>query len=209
MQHAERRNGMKLRIGRSVVLMLFTLLVTVGYGMLAFHTAAYADEPPAPTATPEPLQTIVIEAEPTPEPEQVPRPQPVIYDYGIGKAHLETVARAMYGLDTAQEKLGFAFLIVNRLYCDELRADGKRLFAQDITDVVQQPGEFDFYDPDASVTEENLELAELGLNIQMTSILTKQYTGYVFPPSLIYMGWENGEVAFYAERGGEAWRVGE
>lgn len=194
-------------IGRSLALMGFTLLLTVGYGMLAFRTAAYADEPPAPTATPEPLQTIVIEAEPTPEPEQFPRPQPVIYDYGIGKAHLETVAKAMYGLDTAQEKLGFAFLVVNRLYCDELRADGKRLFAQDITGVVQQAGEFDFYDPDATVTEENLELAELGLNIQLTAILTKQYTGYVFPPSLLYMGWENGEVVFYTERGGETWKL--
>jgi len=207
MQYAGRRNGMKRRIGQPIALILFTLLVTVEYGMLAFHTAAYADEPPTPTTTPEPLQTIVIEVEPTPEQEHFPRPQPVIYDYGIGKAYLETVARAMYGLDTAQEKLGFAFLVVNRVYCDELRADGKRLFAQDITDVVQQLREFGFYDPDAPVTEENLELAELGLNIQLTTILTKQYMGYVFPPSLIYMGWENGEVVFYAERGREGWRI--
>ncbi|MEA5047442.1 MAG: hypothetical protein VB034_02415 [Eubacteriales bacterium] len=194
---------------RFLALLLLALLITVGYGRLAFHTAAMADEAPAPTVTPGQVETVVIEAVPTPEPEKVPRPQPVIYDYGIGQSHLETVARAMYGLDTAQEKLGFAFLVVNRLYCGQTRADGKRLFAQDITDVVAQAGEFGFYDPGAPVTDENLELAELGLNIQLTSVLTKQYTGYVFPPSLIYMGWENGEVVFYAEKGGEAWRYGE
>lgn len=193
---------------RFVALLLLALLITIGYGRLAFHTAAMADEAPAPAATPEPLQTVVIEPVSTPEPERVPRPRPVICDYGIGKGHLETVARAMYGLDATREKLAFAFLVVNRLFCDDRRGDGQRLFPQDITKVVEQAGEFGFYDPDAPVTKENLELAELGLNIQMTACLTKQYTGYVFPPSLLYMGWENGEVVFYKEIGGEAWRYG-
>lgn len=206
-EDAEGRSGMKRRIWRSVALMVFTLLITAGYGMLAFHTAAYADEPPAPTVTPEPLQTIVIDVDPTPEPERVSRPQPVIYDYQIGKGHVETVARAMYGLDTTKEKLTFAFLVVNRLFCAEMRGDGQRLFPQDITEVVEQAGEFEFYDPNAPVTKENLGLAELGLDIQMTAILTKEYTGYAFPSSLIYMGWENGEVAFYTERRGDAWRI--
>ena len=181
---------------------LFILtLITFGAGKSAYHAAALADEEVAPTATPVPLQTIVISMEQTPEPERVPRPQPVIYDYRIGKSHIETVARAMYGLDTAKEKLTFAFLVVNRLFCDELRADGKRLFAQDVTGIVKQAGEFAFYNSDAPVTDENMELAELGLNIQMTAYLTKQYTGYAFPTSLVYMGWENGEVLFYTERG--------
>lgn len=193
---------------RFAALLLLALLITIGYGRLAFHTAAMADEAPAPAITPEPLQTVVIGAVPTPEPERVPRPQPVIYEYRIGGSHLETVAKAMYGLDTAREKLAFAFLVVNRLYCGQTRADGKRLFAQDISGIVEQAGEFAFYDPDAPVTRENLELAALGLNIQMTSALTKQYTGYVFPPSLLYMGWEGGEAVFYSEIGGEAWRIG-
>jgi hypothetical protein len=198
---------MRHRIWHITALIVLTV-ITIGAGRSAYHAAARAGEEPTPTATPEPLQTIVISFEATPEPERMPRPKPVIHDYQIGKDHVESVARAMYSLDTAKEKLAFAFLVINRLYCDDLRADGKRLFAQDISGIVKQSGEFGFYNPDAPVTDENLELAELGLNIQMTAILTKQYTGYVFPTSLLYMGWENGEVVFYAERGGEAWRVG-
>lgn len=174
----------------------------------AYHTAALADAEPTPTVTPELSHIFVISYEATPEPERMPRPQPVINDYQIGKGYIETVARAMYGLDTANEKLAFAFLVVNRLYCEDQRVDGKYLFARDITGIVKQAGEFEFYDPDAPVTDENMELAELGLNMQMTAYLTKQYTGYVFPPSLLYMGWENGEVVFYTERGGKAWRIG-
>lgn len=189
-----------------LITLIMLALITVGYGNAAFQTAAMADE--AQTPTPEPLATIVIEAEPTPTPYKMARPQTVVYDYQIGGSYIETVARAMYGLDTAQEKLAFAFLVINRLFCYEQRGDGKYLFARDITGIVEQAGEFEFYDPDAPLTDENLELAELGLNAQMTFIMTKQYTGYIFPSTLLYMGWENGEVVFYTEIGGEPWSMG-
>ena len=199
---------MKHGLQRTLALTALTA-IAAGYGLLAYHTAAMAEEAPTPTVTSEPLATIVIQAEPAPTPVRVPRPQAVVYDYSIGRSYIETIARGMYGLNTSKEKLAFAFLVINRLFCDTQRKDGNDLFARDITGIVEQAGEFGFYDPDAPVTEENLELAELGLNIQLTSILTKQYTGYIFPPSLICMGWENGEVVYYAERGGEAWRYGE
>ena len=189
-----------------LIALIMLALITVGYGHVAFQTAAMADE--APTPTPESLATIVIEAEPTPTPYRVARPQTVVYDYQIGRSYIETVARAMYGLDTAQEKLGFAFLVINRLFCYEQRADGAYVFARTITGIVEQAGEFEFYDSDAPLTDENLELAELGLNAQMTFIMTKQYTGYIFPSTLLYMGWENGEVVFYIEIDGEPWRMG-
>ena len=137
----------------------------------------------------------------------MPRPQAVIYDYHIGRSYIETVARGMYGLNTTKEKLAFAFLVINRLFCDAQRKDGNYLFARDITGIVEQAGEFDFYDPDAPLTDENLELAELGINAQMTFIMTKEYTGYIFPSTLLYMGFDNGEAVFYSEIGGEAWRV--
>jgi len=181
-------------------------LITVGFGRTAYHTAAMADE--APTPTPEPLATIVIRVEATPTPTRVPRPQTVIYDYQISNSAVETVARAMYGLDTAQEKLAFAFLVINRLFCYDQRGDGKYVFARDIAGIVEQAGEFEFFNPDAPLTDENLELAELGLNAQMTFIMTKAFTGYIFPSTLLYMGWENGEVVFYTERGGEPWKLG-
>ena len=72
---------------------------------------------------------------------------------------------------------------------------------------MEQAGEFGFYDPDAPLTDENVALAELGLNAQMTYIMTKEYTGYIFPSTLLYMGFDNGEAVFYSEIGGEAWRV--
>ena len=197
---------MKRWIWHIAALIMLTL-ITIGAGRGAYQAAALADEAPTPTATPEQVQTIVISMEPTPEPERVARPKPVIFDYQIGKSHIETVARAMYGLNTAKEKLSFAFLVINRLYSNELRANGKYLFARDISGIVKQPGEFDFYNPDAPITDENLELAELGLNAQMTAYFTKQYTGYIFPTTLLYMGWENGSVVFYTERGGEAWKI--
>jgi len=131
------------------------------------------------------------------------RPQAVVYDYKMGRTHIEAVARGMYGLDTPAEKFGFAFLVVNRACCTEKRADGKYLFARTIAEIVAQPGEFDFYDPGAPLTDENLDYAEFAINVQLTSILTKEYTGYAFPSTLLYMGWENGEVVFYTERGGE------
>lgn len=191
-----------------ITALIMLTLITIGAGRGAYQAAALADEAPTPSATPEQLQAIVISMEPTPEPERVARPQPVIYDYHIGKSHIETVARAMYGLDTAKEKLSFAFLVVNRTYCKKLRADGKHLFAQDISSVVKQAGEFGFYSVDAPITDENMELAELGLNVQMTAYFTKEFTGYIFPTTLLYMGWENGNIVFYTERGGEAWSIG-
>jgi len=197
---------MKHGLKRTLALTALTV-IAAGYGLLAYHSAAMADEAPLPTVTPEPLATIVMQIEPTPTPDRVPRPQPVIYDYRIGRSYIETVARGMYGLNTTKEKLAFAFLVINRLFCDEQRKDGNYLFARDITGIVEQAGEFGFYDPDAPLTDENLELAELGMNAQMTFIMTKEYTGYIFPSTLLYMGFDNGEAVFYSEIGGDAWRV--
>ena len=197
---------MKHGLKRALVLITLTVM-TAGYGLLAYHTTAMADEAPLPTATPEPPATIVILAEPTPTPGRVPRPQAVVYDYSIGRSYIETVARGMYGLNTAKEKLVFAFIVINRIFCDTQRKDGNYLFARDITGIVEQAGEFGFYDPDAPLTDENVALAELGLNAQMTYIMTKEYTGYIFPSTLLYMGFDNGEAVFYYEIGGEAWMV--
>jgi len=197
---------MKHGLKRMLALAALTV-IAAGYGLLAYSTAAMADEEPLPTITPEPPATIVIQAEPAPTPGRVPRPQAVVYDYSIGRSYIETVARGMYGLNTAKEKLAFAFLVINRLFCDTQRKDGNYLFARDITGIVEQAGEFGFYDPDAPLTDENIALAELGLNAQMTYIMTKEYTGYIFPSSLLYMGFDNGEAVFYSEIGGEAWRV--
>jgi hypothetical protein len=108
-------------------------LIATGYGLLAHHTAAMADEEPLPTTTPEPPAMIVIQAEPAPTPGRVPRPQAVVYDYSIGRSYIEMVARGMYGLNTTKEKLAFAFLVINRLFCDTQRKDGNYLFARDIT----------------------------------------------------------------------------
>ena len=97
----------------------------------------------------------------------------------------------MYGLlNTSKEKLAFAFLVINRLFCDTQRKDGNYLFKRDITGIVEQAGEFGFYDPDAPLTDENVALAELGLNVQMTYIMTKEYTGYIFPSTLLYMDFD-------------------
>lgn len=197
---------MRYGLKRILALTAFTF-IAAGYGLMAYHTAAMAEEEPAPTVTPEPIATIILQAEPAPTPGRVPRPQAVVYDYHIGRSYIETVARGMYGLNTAKEKLAFAFLVINRLFCDTQRKDGNYLFARDITAIVEQAGEFGFYSPDAPLTDENVALAELGLNVQMTFLMTKEYTGYIFPSTLLYMGFDKGEAVFYSEIGGEAWRV--
>jgi len=199
-----------MKHGLKQTLMLIALAgITVGYGTLAYHSAAMADEAAPPSPTPEPLSTIVILADPTPAPDKVPRPQPAVYDYGYGANAIEPVARGMYGLDTTKEKLAFAFVVVNRLFCQQTRGDGAYVFARDVAGIVKQAGEFGFYDPDAPLTDENLGLAKLGLNVQTTFILTKEYTGYIFPSTLLYMGFANGEAVFYTELGGDAWKVEE
>ena len=204
-----KKRGGGMKRGMKQTLMLLALAgITAGYGTLAYHNAAMADEAAPPPPTPEPLATIVILADPTPAPERVPRPQTAVYDYGYGADAIEPVARGMYGLDTTQEKLAFAFVVVNRLFCRQTRGDGAYVFARDVAGIVKQAGEFDFCDPDAPITDENRGLAKLGLNVQTTFILTKQYTGYIFPSTLLYMGFANGEAVFYTELGGDAWKVG-
>lgn len=192
---------------RSVKMMItltLLILLTVELGQAAFTSAARA-EMPDPTPTPDPLQVIDIRAVPTPSAKPQKRPQAVINDYHMGSQHIEAVARGMWGLNTTAEKRGFAFLVVNRTYCSQLRADGKREWADSIKGNVEKPGEFFFYDPEAPVSKENYELAELFINAQTTYILTQQYTGYPFPSTMLFMSWDGDKMSFMTERGGEPW----
>ena len=180
-----------------IIIILCTIALFAGRYALATQ--------PDPTPTPS-ISIIVINANDTPEPESIDRPQAVVYDYGIETSTIETVARALYGINDEQDKIGATCMFVNRAYCDTLRADGKRLFPASISGVVKQPGEVGFYNPNAPVTSANYALAEYAINAQITYIMTKQYTGIVFPSNLIYMGFDDGGAVFYTERGGDPWR---
>ena len=191
---------------RIITLILLTLL-TVELAHAAFTSAARA-EMPVPTPTQVPLQVVKIITEPTPSAKPIDRPTPVIYDYHVGKSHIDAVARGMWGLNSEDEKRGFAFLIVNRTYSRRMRADGQREFADNIKGNVEQPGEFFFYDPDAPASAENCALAELYINAQITFILTKEFTGYPFPSTMLFMAWDGETLCFMTERGGEPWYYG-
>lgn len=191
---------------RIIALALLSLLL-VELGHLTFRSpAAAAALEPLPT----PVQTVIITIEATPAHSQahMQRPQAVIYDYRVGRDHIEAVARGMWGLNTSTEKRGFAFVIANRTMCQRLRADGKREFANSIKGNVEQPGEFFFYNADAPVTEENYELAELYINAQLTYLMTKKYTGYAFPSTMLFMNWDGESLSFAAEVDGEPWYYG-
>lgn len=188
---------------RIILLLLLTILAVelIHYALVP----APAAEMPAATPTPTPLQTVVITAAETPKPERMTRPQAVIYDYHVGVDSIEAVARGMWGLNTGAEKRGFAFLVVNRMMSQRVRADGKREFATGIKGIVEQPGEFFFYDPDAPASDANMEIAELYINAQLTYILTKQYTGFAFPSTMLFMSWDGKTMSFMAEPDGEPW----
>lgn len=193
---------------KRMITLTLLILLTFELGNAAFASAARA-EMPEPTPTPSPLQVIDITVDPTPSAEPQGRPSAVINDYHTGSQHIEAVARGMWGLNTDAEKRGFAFLVVNRTYCSQLRADGKREWADSIKGNVEQPGEIFFYDRDAPVSKENYELAELYINAQTTYILTKVYTGYPFPSTMLFMTWDGDKMSFMTERGGEPWVYGE
>lgn len=193
---------------KRLITLTLLILLAIKLASTAFETAARA-EMPEPTPTPEPLPIVNISVEPTDSPKPQRRPQPVIYDYHVGSSHIEAVARGMWGLNNEDEKRGFAFLIVNRTYCKLLNADGSRVWANNIKGNVVMPGEFFFYDEDAPVTEANYKLAELYINAQITFILTKEYTGYPFPSTMLFMAWDGETLCFMTERGGEPWYYGE
>ncbi len=190
---------------KRIIPLLLLILLTVELAHAAFTSAARAE---MPDQTPQPDTVVNIGVEPTQSPAPQPRPTAVIYDYHTGTDQIEAVARGMWGLNTTDEKRGFAFLVVNRTYCQQLRADGKREWADSIKGNVEQPGEFFFYDPDAPVSKENYELAELYINAQTTFILTKAYTGYPFPATMLFMAWDGERMSFMTERGGEPWYYG-
>lgn len=179
-------------------------LLAAGLGGIAYQSAALADEP---EPTPEPVQTITITIQPTPSPVPIPRPAATVYDYQLGEDAINAVARGMWGLDTQNEKAGFACLVINRAFCGKTREDGTALFGNGIVGVVEKENEFLFYNPDAPVTAQNYDYAEYCLNAQITYWFTKKYTGIVFPTTLLYMGWDNGEACFYTERGADPWRL--
>lgn len=195
-------------MAKRLISLAVMLLLTFKLAHVAFASAARA-EVPEPTPTPEAVQVVDIALEPKPSAEPQKRPQPVINNYHIGSDHIEAVARGMWGLNTDEEKRGFTFLIVNRTYCPQLRADGAREWPTSIKGNVEMPGEFFFYDPDAPVSEENYKLAELYINAQITFILTKAYTGYPFPSTMLFMAWDGETLCFMTERGGEPWYYGE
>lgn len=185
-------------------------VITVGIGGVAYHAAASSALAEENTPAAEPVAVVVFtNDESEPAYTNGKRPIAVVYDYQIGVSFVESVARGMYGLDTPKEKIGFACLVVNRIFCNLLRADGKPIFPKNITQCVEQPGEFLFYRADAPVTDENYALAEYIINAQFTFIMTKQYTGYIFPSTMLYMGWVDGDVVYYMERGGDPWRYAE
>lgn len=191
---------------KRIIALTLLILLTVELAQAAFTSAARAE---MPEPTPEPNNVVSIGIEPTPSPEPQSRPTAVIHDYHVGADQIEAVARGMWGLNTTVEKRGFAFLVVNRTYCTQLRADGKREWADSIKGNVEKPGEFFFYDEDAPVSKENYELAELYINAQTTYILTKEYTGYPFPSTMLFMAWDGETMSFMTERGGEPWYYGE
>lgn len=183
---------------------LILAILASGLGGIAYDSAALADEP---EPTPEPIATITITAPPASEIPKAEKPKAVVIDYKVGSDHIEAAARGCYGLNTDDEKRGFVCMLVNRALCGQLRADGKPLFGVGIKGCMEKPGEFLFYDPDAPVTEHNYELAEYCINAQLTFLITKQYTGILFPSNLLYCAWVNGELCFYNEIGAEPWRM--
>lgn len=193
------RNAITKILAVTVIILAF---LASGLGNAAYNAAALADE-----QTPEPIATITITAPPEATPEPVAKPRAVVIDYHVGIEQIEAAARGCYGLDTDDEKRGFVCMIVNRAMSGQLRADGKPLFGVDIRSCVEKPGEILFFDPDAPVTDHNYELAEYCINAQLTYLLTKQYTGIIFPSNLLYCGWKDGELCFYTEIGAEPWRM--
>jgi hypothetical protein len=195
-------------MAKRLISLAVLLLLTFKLAHVAYASAARA-EMPEPTPTPEPQAVVNLSVEPTDSPKPMQRPQPTIHDYHVGRDHIEAIARGMWGLNTDEEKRGFTFLIVNRTYCPQLRADGAREWPDSIKGNVEMPGEFFFYDSDAPVSEANYKLAELYINAQITFILTKEYTGYPFPSTMLFMAWDGESLYFMTERGGEPWYYGE
>lgn len=191
---------------RKIISLALMILLTGELAHLAFASAARAE---MPEPTPEPQKPVYMAMEPTPTATPIDRPQPVIYDYHTGKDSIEAVARGFWGLNTDTEKRGFAFVVVNRTYSSQLRTDGTREWADSIRGNVEQSGEFFFYDHDAPVSKENYKLAELYINAQTTYILTKSYTGYPFPSTMMFMAWDGESLSFTTERGGKPWYYGE
>lgn len=137
------------------------------------------------------IQRVDMNAEEYPAETPLPKPIPTLCLYDWTPDEVETVARAMYGLNTSAEKFGFVGVAVNRFMCRTTREDGALIFgAGTLTSVVTQAKEFAFYSRKAPTTKENVELAEFYLNVHMTHYLTKAYTGYLFPTNALYFGWD-------------------
>ena len=176
--------------------------------------AATEKQPARPAAAipnTEPAQVVTIRYTPAATVQPVQRPIPTIHDYEIGSDTLEKYARAFWGLNTSDEKFAFAGVAVHRALCTEKDADGSLRFESANENRfmgVITSSEFAFYRDDAPASKANIELAKLYINIHLTMIITKQYTGYYFPSWALYMGWtENGSCAVYDEIGGNEFIV--
>lgn len=191
---------------------VIALIQMIAVMLLLF--AATAKQPAQPAVTiPDaaPAQVVTIRYTPAEEIQPVQRPIPTIHDYEIGADTLEKYARAFWGLNTNDEKFAFAGIAVHRALCTEKDADGSLRFESATGNRfmgVITASEFAFYRDDAPASKENLALAELYINVHLTMVMTKQYTGFAFPSWALYMGWTSDHTcAVYDEIGGNEFLV--
>lgn len=186
-----------------ISLMIFLALELIH--LFAFPSAHAAE----PDPTPEPVATVMIKQSRTKTTDPITKPKAVIYDYHVGVDQINAVARGMWGLNTDSEKRGYAFLVVNRTLSNATDADGNRLFDGTIGGNAARTDEFFFYDADAPVSDRNYELAKLYINAQLTFLITKAYTGYPFPSTMLYMQWDGETLSFTTDLGEEPWYYGD
>ena len=188
----------------------FALMCTAG--ALAEEEDKEQDPAPAATVTPE-VEMVVIDGDPATDAEigSVERPVPTINQYQWTEETLRTMAKFLYSFDTGKEKFLASGVVVNRWLCGKTKADGTPYFGSGtIESVIKQPGEFECYDEKSRVTDYNMEYAEFCLNVHTTRNLTKLYTGYAFPNTVLYLGWEpDGRLAAYVNLGGEPFFFGQ
>ena len=192
---------------KKLTALVFVLAVAAFWIMST--AAALADgstEPDEPPSVPTETEIIVLECTPDEDAEvgAISRPMPTVYCYQWPQSTLDMFARGYWKLDTMEEKLAFTIVAINRYLNAAKRADGKLLFSTNGTleGVVTKAGEFEFYDPKAYVSKDNLDLAEWFLNACMTARLTKKYTGYAIPSNALYFGkTSEGKVALYVDLG--------
>jgi hypothetical protein len=200
-----KKSTAKKAFALTLVLAIAAFELVCAAGSLA-ESSADAEPPPEAIVTPE-VERVVIESDHAQDAEivNVTRPEVTINQYQWPDETLRTMAKFLYSFDTFRDKFLASGVVVNRVFCGMTKDDGTPYWGDGTVEgTITKRGEFEFYNPKAKVTEENLEWAEFMLDVHATRNLTKKYTGYIFPSNVIYLGWTaDGQLAAYVKLGGK------